>query len=86
MIGSWLKEAKITEASRVKKQRGLEEVDHLIQSAKNYLTEINLKWRQQSAVGRYMDSSYRSFQENAEYTYLQLRQAHAFFEEIVRAE
>lgn len=84
MIGSWLESAQTTEANRIKKQRGLEEVDHLIQSAKNNLTEVNTKWRLQAGTNRFSESSYRTFQENSEYTYLQLRQALAFMEEIVR--
>lgn len=86
MVGTWLKEAQVTEASRAKKQRGLEEIDHLIQSAKNNLTEVNQNWQKQTENNRYLESAYRGFQEDAEYTYLQLRQAHAFFEEIVRSE
>lgn len=84
MISSWLESAQTTEANRIKKQRGLEEVDHLIQSAKNNLTEVNTKWRLQAGTNRFSESSYRTFQENSEYTYLQLRQALAFMEEIVR--
>ena len=86
MVSTWVEQANITEASRVKKQRGLEEIDHLIQSAKNNLSEVSAKWRQRANNDRYSESTYHSFQTDAEYTYLQLRQAHAFFEEIVRAE
>lgn len=84
MISSWLEVTQMTEANRIKKQRGLEEVDHLIQSSKNNLTEVNTRWRSLSATNRFSESSYRTFQENSEYTYLQLRQALAFMEEIVR--
>ncbi len=84
MVSSWLKEADITEASQLKKTRGLEEVDRLIQSSKNNLSEVNTRWRARMTTNQYSEGSYQSFQEDSEYSYLQLRQAHSFLDEIVR--
>ena len=86
MVSSWLEEANITEASRLKKTRGLGEVDTLIQSSKNNLTEVNDRWRNRMSINQYSEGSYQSFQEDAEYSYLQLRQAHSFLDEIVRSQ
>jgi len=84
MVSSWIKEADITEASALKKTRGLEEVDRLIQSSKNNLTEVTTRWRARMTTNQYSEGSYQSFQEDSEYSYLQLRQAHSFLDETVR--
>jgi hypothetical protein len=84
MVSSWIKEADITEASALKKTRGLEEVDRLIQSSKNNLTEVTTRWRARMTTNQYSEGSYQAFQEDSEYSYLQLRQAHSFLDETVR--
>jgi hypothetical protein len=84
MVGQWLAQAQLSAASKAKKERGLQEVEPLIQAAKNNLLEVNERWRNQSAQGRYSQGTYNGFQERAEFSYLQLRQAHTFLDEIVR--
>lgn len=82
-VQEWLNQADVSEAQLAKKQRGLQEVDLLITRAHNNLVEVRDRWRLNWAQNIYSESSYRSFQDSADYTYLQLRQALTFLQEIV---
>jgi hypothetical protein len=83
MVSVWLTEANLTASSRAKKEQGLAEVDGLIQNARNNLSEVIRHWQSNSQEAGYYESAYKTFQDKAEYSYLQLRQAHAFLDEIV---
>lgn len=83
-VTNWLQEAPITEAQQAKKERGLAEIDLLINRAHNNLIEVRDRWKQQTLNTDYREGTYRSFQTAAEYSYLQLRQALSFMNEIIQ--
>lgn len=82
-VEEWLQQADISEAQKAKKERGLEEVDLLINRASNNLVEVQTDWRRRAGETYYGEGTYRSFQDKAEYSYLQLRQALTFLQEVV---
>jgi hypothetical protein len=86
LVNEWLQQANITSASRAVKQRGMEEVDRQLQQADNNLDDVSLRWVNRTSESRFTESSYRQFQTEAEFTYLRLRQALSFLEEIVRGQ
>lgn len=86
LVNQWLQQANITSASRAVKQRGMEEVDRQLQQADNNLDDVSFRWVNRTAESRFTESTYRQFQTEAEYSYLRLRQALSFLEEIVRGQ
>ncbi len=84
LVNEWLQQANMSSASKAKKQRGMEEVDSQLQQAENNLDDVSFRWVTRTAKSGFSESSYRQFQSEAEYSYLRLRQALSFLEEIVR--
>lgn len=63
-------------------QRGLAEIVTLLQRANNNTFTLIEDYREQRTRDNFSESSYRSFQTNAEFSYLQLRQILDYLREI----
>lgn len=74
----------ISSADKAIKRRGLEEIDRLIQRARNNVIDLELDFRVKSAGGTYNRQSYQEFRSDAEFSYLQLRQVNEFMKETAR--
>lgn len=73
--------ADISAADRAVKQRGLEEVDRLLQRSKNNLLTQHTQFLRYVVSGNYNEPTYRQFQSDIEFSYTQLRQAYNFLRE-----
>ncbi len=62
--------------------RGMSEISLLLQRANNNTFTLLENYRQQKSRGNFSESGYRSFQSNAEFSYLQLRQVVDYLREI----
>jgi hypothetical protein len=72
----------ISAADRAVKQRGLEEVDRLLQRSKNNLLTQHTQFLRYTVSGNYNEPTYRQFQSDIEFSYTQLRQAYNFLREV----
>lgn len=72
----------ITAAEKEIALRGLDEITTLLQRANNNNFTLREDFRTQRTRGDFTESHYRSFQTNAEFTYLQLRQVVDYLREI----
>ncbi|MCD8484216.1 hypothetical protein LRY60_01205 [Candidatus Woesebacteria bacterium] len=74
----------LSAADKAIKQRGLEEVDRLIQRSQNNVIDLQIDFRAKATQGAYNQQSYQAFQSDAEFSYLQLRQTGEYMNEIAR--
>lgn len=79
-----IQNSSLSAADKAIKLRGLEEVDQVIQGARNSVLALQIDFRSDSARGSYTRQGYQSFQSDAEYSYLQLRQISEYLKEIAR--
>lgn len=63
-------------------RRGLEEITTLLQRASNNLFTLREGYQEDLARNTFSESSYRTFQTSAEFSYLQLRQVLEFLREV----
>lgn len=77
-------QSSLAAAEKEIKLRGLEEVDRLVQAARNNYAKLREDYMLFTRQNNYSEQNYRAFQGNAEYSYLQLRQSLSFLKEISR--
>ncbi len=77
-----IENSSLSAADKLIKERGLEEADRLIQRAQNNVIALLIDYRTKAAQGAYTQQAYQSFQSDAEFSYLQLRQVGEFMTEI----
>lgn len=74
----------LSTAEKAKRNRGLEEVDRLLQRAKNNLTTQRTQYLRNASNNSYNESAYQQFQGEIDFSYTQLRQAHSFLAEVAK--
>lgn len=74
--------ANLSAVKKADQERGVEETDRLLQQAKNNLLGLRQEWQERAGKNRYKESDYRNFQQDSEFSYLQLRQAYEFMQEL----
>lgn len=83
-LANAIEASSISAADKAIKRRGLEEIDRLIQRARNNVIDLELDFRTKSSAGAYTRQTYQAFRSDAEFSYLQLRQVGEFMKETAR--
>ncbi len=77
-----IESTQLSAAEKALRTRGLEEVERLLQRAKNNRQTQRDQFVRNSIGGNYNEGVYNQFRTDIEFSYTQLRQAHSFLKEV----